>query len=194
MMRSDPTGLSGRREFLQRSGLMLGFTLGAQSVLLTPAQAAAEKIPLSTLTDAEAETLAAIAEALVPGARDAGIVHFVDHQLSAPPEEALLMVKYLGVPPAGLSGFYRGALAGADAAARARFSKLWPALNAEQAAEMMALLNGPDPEGWTGPPAGFFSFALRADACDVVYGTEVGFEKLGVPYMAHIAPPSEWQV
>jgi len=33
---------------------------------------------------------------------------------------------------------------------------------------------------------------VRNDAVDVVYGTQSGFEQLGVPYMAHIAPPSRW--
>ena len=32
----------------------------------------------------------------------------------------------------------------------------------------------------------------RPDAIDVVYGTKAGFEQLGVPYMAHIEPPSRW--
>ena len=51
---------------------------------------------------------------------------------------------------------------------------------------------GGQPQAWTGPPAGLFYFTLRSDAIDVVYGTQRGFENLGVPYMAHIAPPSRW--
>ena len=33
---------------------------------------------------------------------------------------------------------------------------------------------------------------LRSDAVDVVYGTEGGFEELGIPYLAHIRPPADW--
>jgi len=48
------------------------------------------------------------------------------------------------------------------------------------------------PKAWIGPPAALFYFVLRNDALDVVYGTEAGFAKLGIPYMAHIAPPTRW--
>ncbi len=41
------------------------------------------------------------------------------------------------------------------------------------------------------PP--LFYFALRNDAIDVVYGTPDGYRVLGIPYMAHIAPPPRWQ-
>jgi hypothetical protein len=37
-----------------------------------------------------------------------------------------------------------------------------------------------------------FWFVLRSDAVDVVYGTKEGVERLGLPYMAHIEPPSRW--
>jgi hypothetical protein len=33
---------------------------------------------------------------------------------------------------------------------------------------------------------------LRSDAVDVVYGTVEGYESLGIPYMAHIAPDRRW--
>ena len=43
-----------------------------------------------------------------------------------------------------------------------------------------------------GAPDPFFAFVVRADAVDVTYGTMDGFRDLGVPYMAHIEPPSRW--
>lgn len=50
-----------------------------------------------------------------------------------------------------------------------------------------------NPASWTLPlPARLFYFALRSDAVDVVYGTVEGFQKLGIPYMPHIAPPRNW--
>ena len=57
---------------------------------------------------------------------------------------------------------------------------------------MVGKIAGGEIEGWEGPPAGFFYFVLRSDAVDVVYGTKTGFEVLGVPYMAHIEPTSDW--
>ena len=47
-------------------------------------------------------------------------------------------------------------------------------------------------EGWKGPAGPFVYGMLRSDAVDVVYGTEEGYEALGVPYMAHIAPERRW--
>ena len=181
-----------RREFLRNSSLVLSFTLGAKTLLLTPSEAWAKDLPLSVLTPAEAQTLGAVAEVLVPGALNAGVVHFVDHQLAASAEESLLMLQYLGVPHSGFTGFYRAALAATVAAARARFQSSWTDLSEGQIAEIAGLLNGPDPQAWAGPPSGFFSFVLRADACDVVYGTEAGFDHLGIPYMAHIKPVTPW--
>ena len=189
----DAHGVSkDRREFLHKSGLVLSFTLGTKFLLLTPAEARAQDLPLKVLTPVEAETLGAVAEALVPGALDSGIVHYIDHQLSADAEDSLLMLQYLGVPHAGFTGFYRAALAGTVAAAQARFEANWADLNEAQITEIAGLLNGPDPLAWTGPPSGFFSFVLRGDACDVVYGTEAGFDRIGMPYMAHIRPVSPW--
>ena len=33
---------------------------------------------------------------------------------------------------------------------------------------------------------------LRFDSIDVVYGTMAGYDALGIPYMAHIAPTQRW--
>jgi len=80
-----------RRVFNQ--GALIGalaFVVGGAETLLTPRQAQAQNVPLRTLKPEEAKTLAAMGEALVPGARDAGVVQFVDQQISIPPEQALL--------------------------------------------------------------------------------------------------------
>jgi len=57
---------------------------------------------------------------------------------------------------------------------------------------LQAAFTGKAFAGWDGPPAGFIYFVLRSDAIDVLYGTPEGFERLGVPYMAHIQPPAGW--
>ena len=66
------------------------FTVGGAQILLTAREARAQGVPFRLLKAGEAETIEALGETLVPGARAAGISHFIDHQLSVPPEEALL--------------------------------------------------------------------------------------------------------
>lgn len=181
-----------RREFLKRTSLgALAFQLGGASVLLTPRQARAREAPFRVLTAPEVRALEAIGEVLLPGAREDGIAHYVDHQLAAAPEESLLMIRYLDVPPPYV-GFYRPALAAIDAAARAAHGRPFAALEPAQAESLVGGMGQGNPEGWQGPPAPLVYFALRSDAVDVVYGTFEGFEKLGVPYMPHIMPPERW--
>ncbi|MGZ3289479.1 MAG: twin-arginine translocation signal domain-containing protein, partial [Xanthobacteraceae bacterium] len=70
-----------RRAFMKgAAGGALAFTVGGIDVLLSPAAARAQGVPLRTLTAAQAATLEALGETLVPGARQAGIAHFVDQQ------------------------------------------------------------------------------------------------------------------
>ena len=47
-------------------------------------------------------------------------------------------------------------------------------------------------EGWDGPPQPLFYLAIRSDAADLVYGTVDAFERMGLPYVPHIEPPSRW--
>jgi len=47
-------------------------------------------VPFRLLRPDEVETIEALGETIVPGARAAGIAHFIDQQLSVPLEEALL--------------------------------------------------------------------------------------------------------
>jgi hypothetical protein len=95
----------------------LAFTVGGAEVLLTPRAARAQGVPLRTLSAAQAGTLDALGETLVPGARQAGISHFVDQQLSIPPEEALLEARILNVRPP-YANFYRAALGAVDGASQ----------------------------------------------------------------------------
>ena len=89
-----------RRAFMKGAAVgALTFTVGGVEVLLTPRQAHAQNVPLRTLTAEQGATLDAIGEALVPGAKTAGITNFVDQQISGPPEEALLTARILNVRP-----------------------------------------------------------------------------------------------
>lgn len=181
-----------RRRFVQHAGVgALSFYVAGCRRELTPAQARDEALPFGVIDDVEAGTLNAIGEALVPGSTAAGLAHFIDHQLGAPASEQLLMIKYLGVP-APFLGFYRGGLGAAETAAQSLYGKSAAELSASEASEFVGALAGGEIDDWDGPPAGFFYFVLRADAVDVVYGTPQGFDSLGVPYRAHIEPPSRW--
>tara|TARA_R110002110_G_scaffold413729_1_gene641623 strand:+ start:112987 stop:113544 length:558 start_codon:yes stop_codon:yes gene_type:complete len=181
-----------RRQFLKSSGIVLAVTVGGEILRLSPREAQAADLPYQVLSQEEVATLAALAEAIVPGARDAGITQFIDKQLAADDENCLLMLKYLGVPLNDFTGFYRSGLQSAAQLAQTRFSRPWSALAADEAGQLLADMNSNDKIEWQGPPAAFFFFVLRSDACDVVYGTEDGFARIGVPYMAHIAPIKAW--
>lgn len=174
----------------------LAFTVGGKAVLLTPRRARAEDIPFTVLDNDEAATLSAFGEALAPGAAEAGIAHYVDAQLAADADDALFMIRYLDVPPAGWKGFYKGGLAALDALSHSKFRKGVAALDGGQAVSLVRAVAGENPENWTkdqkAPPAHFFYFVIRGDAVDVVYGTKEGFAALGVPYMAHIEPGTRW--
>jgi hypothetical protein len=173
-----------RREFLAGSSAMLAFLVDGVTLMLTPAEARAQGVPLQHLSPAQGLMLERLGEALVPGARTAGIAHFVDQQLGQP-DSMLLMIKYLGVAPADRTGFYRSAL---DAALAATADARAPMADGELLRRMAA----DDLSAWDGPPASFVYFVLRADALDVVYGTRDGFARLGIPYMAHVEPPADW--
>ena len=107
------------------------------------------------------------------------------------PADCLLLVRYLDVPPPYLD-VYRPALAALDTVSQSAHRKSFSALDEQAAINLVRTMSETNPEGWQGPPAPLFYFALRSDAVDVVYGTEEGFERLGIPYMAHIRPTAKW--
>jgi hypothetical protein len=187
---------NSRREFLLHGAaaggaFLLTFNLSGCEVKLTPARARAAKLPLRTLASADSQTLDALGETLLPGSAAAGLTQYLDHQLSADPAHSMLMLKYLGVP-APFTEFYRAGLHATETAARALHARAFTDLNSGQAAALVTQMSAGHVAGWQGPPAALFYFVLRNDAVDVVYGTQPGFELLGVPYMAHIAPPGRW--
>src|SRR5258706_12441950 len=107
----------GRRQFMGSAAVgALAYTVGGAQVLLTPREARAQGVPFRLLQSREAETIESMGETLVPGARAAGIAHFIDHQVSVPPEEALLEARIMNVRPPYIN-FYRAAVAAIDKAA-----------------------------------------------------------------------------
>jgi hypothetical protein len=181
-----------RRAFVKGAALgALAFTVGGSQVLLTPGEARAVGVPFRLLQAHEAETIEALGETLLPGARQAGIAHFIDQQLSVPAEEALLEARIMNVRPP-YANFYRAAIAAVDRASKAMHGREFAELNAIEQRDFVNLMRQNKIEGWQGPAAGFVYFLLRSDAVDVVYGTVEGYKALGIPYMPHIAPEKRW--
>ena len=184
--------MPSRRSFIKRSGVALSYFLGGAHVLMTPALAREQKVPLQVFSNNEALTLEALAEAIVPGARQAGICHYLDHHLAQDPEDCLLMIKYLGLPTQAYPGFYQLGLANASTLAKARFHREWSALKAEEATTLLGDMTNDKTPLWQGAPASFYFFVLRSDATDLVYGTVEGFKGIDFPYMPHITPETSW--
>jgi len=183
---------ANRRMLLKGAALAsLAYTVGGAEVLLSPRDAHAQGLPLKVLTAGERAALEALAETLLPGARDAGLAHYVDQQLSVDPSECLLLARALGVLPP-YADFYRAGLAGLDQSSRQAHGVRFAELAADKRAEFVEQIRQKVPEGWSGPPSPFFYFVSRGDAVDVTYGTVEGFERLGIPYMPHIIPIKRW--
>jgi hypothetical protein len=184
--------MNSRREFIRGAGLgAAAFGVGGSTVWLTTREARAHGVAYRMLKGDEAEAIESLGETLVPGARAAGIAHFIDHQVSVPPEEALLEARILNVRPPYLN-FYRAALGAVDRASQAQHGRGFAQLPTDAQRELVNLMRQNKVEGWQGPPGGFVYLVLRSDAVDVVYGTEEGYQALGIPYMAHIAPLKRW--
>ena len=182
-----------RRALMKGAALSaLAFTAGGVEVLLSPRQARAQNMPFRTLTPEQIATLEAVGDTLVPGAKQAGISHFVDQQLSVPPGEALLEARILNVRPP-YANFYRAALGAVDKASKAQNNdRGFSQLNDGERHAFVDLMRQNKIAGWQGPAGPFVYVVLRSDAVDVVYGTMEGYAGLGIPYMPHIAPTKRW--
>jgi hypothetical protein len=181
-----------RRTILQSASIgSLMFLMGGREVVLTAKEARATGVPFRTLTPRQAATLEALGDTLLPGAAEAGIAHFIDQQISEPPREALLTLRYLEVAPP-FATFYRGGIAALDSASKTQYGKRFGQLDQERRRQIVRRMINGTPAGWRGPSSPLFYFALRSDAVDVVYGTIEGFRRLNVPYMPHIVPPRRW--
>jgi gluconate 2-dehydrogenase subunit 3-like protein len=181
-----------RRTFVRGAAAgALVFTVGGADVLLLPSEARAQKVPLKVLTADEASRLEAVGDAVVPGAREAGIANFVDQQCSVAPHEALLGIRIANVRPPFVN-FYRAALNAVDGACKAQHGKPFVELTAAEQQTFIGAMRVGKLADWKGPPQQAIFGAIRTDGVDVVYGTVEGFERLGVPYMPHILPTARW--
>jgi len=179
---SDSSVHSSRRTLLKQGAAVCAVLVSGSLSYMTPRAAHAAGASLQVLSDAQANALGLIGEQLVPGARAAGLVEYVDSQLAAN-DQSLLMLKYLGVDWRQHRGFY-GAILDSLAQYLTR-----PDAKVDQLASLMAT---DAIEDWAGPPASFGYFVLRSDAIDVRWGNEAGFAELDIPYSAHIVPAGRW--
>lgn len=182
----------GRRGFVKGATLgALAFTVGGVEVLMSPHEARARNVPFRLLDAHQGETLEALGETLVPQAREAGVAHYIDQQLSVPANESLLQARIFNFRPP-FDEFYRNAIVTIDDHSRKLFRGDFAQLSASDRREFVDRLRQNKIEGWTGKPASLIYAVLRADAVDVVYGTMEGYQALGIPYMPHIPPEKRW--
>ena len=182
----------GRRGFVKGATLgALAFTVGGVEVIMAPGEARARNVPFRLLDAHQGDTIEALGETLVPQAREAGIAHFIDQQLSVPPGEALLQARILNVRPP-FAVFYRTAIKTIDDRSRKLFGHDFVQLSAADQREFVDGMRQNKVEDWTGAPGALVYAVLRSDAVDVVYGTMEGYEALGIPYMPHIPPEKRW--
>lgn len=183
-----------RRQFIKAgaggAALTLAFNVGSTVLLLTPEEARAKGIKIKRLSQHETALLEKLAEAMVPGSAAAGVAHFVDHQLGVDPDDCMLIAKYFPVPQP-FTAWYKRGLAAAEAFARRKLNNKLTALTASEMHQLVGEIGRPGTQ-IEGFDLSLFYVCLRSDAVDVVYGTPRGFEKLDVPYMAHIMPPEGW--
>jgi hypothetical protein len=181
-----------RRAFIKGASIgALAYSVGGVEVLLTPRQARAQGVPFKMLTADEAQTLEAIGDTLAIGARQAGVAHFVDQQLTQPPPLALLSVRVSEIRPPYVN-FYRSALGAIEGAAKAMEGRRFGELDEAARIKFVTQLRARELKDWKGPAQPIVYASLRNDAVDVVYGTVEGFERVGVPYLPHIVPEQRW--
>jgi hypothetical protein len=182
----------GRRGFVKGATLgALVFSVGGIEVLLTPSEAKARNVPFRLLDSHQGETLEALGETLVPKAREAGIAHYIDQQISVAPQESLLQARIFNFRPP-FADFYRNTIVTVDDNSRKLFGKEFAQVSAKDQRDFVDRMRQNKIEDWKGRPAALVYAVLRADAVDVVYGTMEGYEALGIPYMPHIAPEKRW--
>ena len=182
----------GRRGFVKGATVSaLAFTVGGAEVIMSAGQARAKGVPFRLLDAHQGETIEALGETLVPQARESGIAHFIDHQLSVPAHESLLQARIFNLRPP-FADFYRTAIKTVDSGSSKMFGRDFAQLPAADQRKFVDLMRQNKIEGWTGPPGALVYAVFRADAVDVVYGTIEGYEALGIPYMPHIPPEKRW--
>lgn len=141
------------------------------------------------LSSVQHATLAAIGDALVPGAAKAGLVAFVEQQLDRENPALFMKFRENALPPVV---FYRQALDALDQLAHARHQSTFATLPPASMTEIIEQLIAGEIDGWDGPSPDEVFTALRMDAFDAFYATPQGYHRLGLELRAHIVPEQPW--
>ncbi|SDX76766.1 Gluconate 2-dehydrogenase subunit 3 [Ruegeria halocynthiae] len=183
--------MMGRRRFLTR---VIPTTFWVNIVIRSLSRNAEAKTieneSYKVLTTTEAETLAAWCTSIVSGADQAGVARFVDENLAGDQAASLLLLRYLDA--SDMAGFYRNGIMGIEKECLHRFGLSFARATVVQRMKLVEAAIASETQVWTDPDPNFFYFISRSDAVDVVYGTQLGFVDLNVPYLAHIPPPRSW--
>ncbi len=180
-----------RRHLLQAGGASLAMAATAPLSLFDPREARAQGTPFKVLSPDEVATIEALSDALVPGAREAGISHYIDHELASPSPRLLLRFAQLRGP---MAPYYHSALAAFAASMTAQGNGAFASLTPDAQHTVIEALRTGKIQPWDagGLPAPVFYGMMRNDGVDVVYGSVEGFKNLDIPYMPHIMPKATW--
>jgi hypothetical protein len=180
-----------RRHLLKAGGASLAMTAAAPLSLFDPRVARAKGEPFKVLSADEVKTVESLSDALVPGAREAGVSHYVDHELASPSPRLLLRFAQLRGP---LAPYYHGALAAFAASMTAQGKGAFSSLSPDAQHAVIEALRTGTIKPWDGGavPSPVFYGMMRNDGVDVVYGSAEGFKHLDMPYMPHIMPKTTW--
>jgi hypothetical protein len=179
-----------RRQLLKVSGASLAVAT-PPLWLFNPREARAKNLPFKILSPDEVAAVESLSEALVPGARAAGVSHYIDHELASPSPRLMLRFAQLRGP---MTPYYRGALAAFVSSMKAQGHGAFSSLSPDaQHTIIEALRTGTiKPWGESAVAAPVFYGMMRNDGVDVVYGSADGFKALDMPYMPHIMPKTTW--
>ncbi|MDH7799110.1 hypothetical protein QBC99_005216 [Beijerinckia sp. GAS462] len=181
--------LMDRRQLLKVSGASLA--VATPLSLFNPREARAKNLPFKILSPDEVAAVESLSDALVPGARAAGVSHYIDHELASPSPRLMLRFAQLRGP---MAPYYHGALAAFASSMKAQGNSPFLSLSPDaQHTFIEALRTGtikPWDAGAVASPV--FYGMMRNDGVDVVYGSADGFKALDMPYMPHIMPKTTW--
>ena len=180
-----------RRQLLKVGGASLAMTAAAPLSLFDPRGARAQGAAFDVLSPDEVTTIEALSDALVPGARDAGVSHYIDHELASPSPRLLLRFAQLR---GSMAPYYHRALAAFAASMTAQGNGAFGSLSPDAQHTVIEALRTGTIQTWDAGAvaAPVFYGMMRNDGVDVVYGSVEGFKNLDIPYMPHIMPKTTW--
>jgi hypothetical protein len=180
-----------RKKLLAVSSVSLAIAAVTPFAIFDPREARAQNAPFHVLSTAEVATIETLAEAIVPGARAAGVSHYIDHELAGPSPRLLLRFAQL---PGPMPPYYHAALAAFAASLEAQAQGAFGSLGPDAQNGVVEALRTGSIQHWSpdAVAAPVFYGMMRNDGVDVVYGSADGFKHLEMPYMPHIMPKTTW--